>query len=145
MLTFFLVDQKDDPETGLVHATLSVAIGNRSNEPALYSQIKIYMDNDFSLPHLSDFTPAGEVQVKYGEHLNTLKAFVRNLSPTSSMPIYREANFKLCDIPITLKPNFYYHFGYDVSCPGMRKQQFGIILNQGKEIRMQDEVIIGKQ
>jgi hypothetical protein len=137
-LKFALTVTNQDQTTSLVNAILTVNIVNRSNEPAVYSSVHIFLDADLQVSDIKNFERAGESELTYGQHLHLLKYFSRNLLPSNHQPIWRERPFLLANIPITLNPSICYVVGFDISCPGMWKQRFGTI-TQAKDLLM-DEI-----
>lgn len=109
---------------------LECNIGNKSNEPSLYTIAQFMFDKELgieSLPH-GEALPH-EVMIS---NLNNVPSFARpilvKMAIPGFFPIFKEAFMNMFQVPIKTKPNKVYPFMYTISCPGFHSSQNGRII-----------------
>jgi hypothetical protein len=113
--------------------SLFIDIGNRSNEPALYYVIKIYLDELFTPFDTRGCFPSEAVKTSEGR---SLKSFGKGFGIPGNLPVFRETMFTLFEPPIkftvesnTLQwPDFY--LGYDIRAPGFAASKLVRVIQQ---------------
>jgi schlafen family protein len=79
--------------------TLSVFIGNRSNQPAFHTLVQLGIDTDIAILTHGDFTPDGQRTDEHDVPQNWLR---RRLSSPPHMPIFKESELRLNRSSLTL-------------------------------------------
>lgn len=113
-----------------ITVNVRVQIGNKSNEPALYTVIEFYIDDriwvgvDFDKFSITDATINVE-GVQYG-----CKRLVRNLGIPAFLPLFKEQIFDIGKISLNIGPVPGY-IGYKLASPGFSNERFGSIYFDG--------------
>lgn len=109
---------------------LECNIGNKSNEPSLYTIVQFMFDKELgieSLPYGEALTH--EVMIS---NLNNVPSFARpilvKMAIPGFFPIFKEVFMNMFQVPIKTESNKIYPFIYTISCPGFRSSQTGRIM-----------------
>jgi hypothetical protein len=101
--------------------SLFVDIGNRSQEPAFYYVVNIFIDELLTPFSMGGCTPRGMVKTAEGR---SLKSFAKSFGIPGNLPVFSETMFTLFEPPImftieknTLQKSDFY-LGYDIRAPG---------------------------
>lgn len=120
-------------------------IGNKSQQPAKYAVINVFIDELFTLTHGAGLAPTNNVVNVRGRHL---KVFSLNWGTVSKMPIFSEVMFILTDNPVQFTCNLQslrsseFYIGYQILTAGFSTQKYvRITCDQGaRALSIGDEI-----
>ena len=106
---------------------IDVSIGNRSDEPVLYSTIMILIDkllviDGETLPEMS-ITELAPKEIN--GRATTLVCFAQNWSVPAKMPLYKERAYAMGTMKLRASQSGLYVLGYTISCPGYSGNSVG--------------------
>jgi hypothetical protein len=124
--------------TGGLSTVMYVTVGNRSPEPAFYSTIKFFIDDDAQPSdrdgtfRRSEFTHSLNIQ-----QADRFVQFHRNLSPTAHQPIFKEETFRIGEFPMPIRSGLQYPIGFNLACPGFKDQRWFVITARNGQVELE--------
>lgn len=107
---------------GTKRAALSAHISNRSSEPMLYGTIKIFFAHTLfkdARPDINEWKSTSIlVQLGDGSDWVPIHQYHRNHGIPGKMPIFKEMEFSLFELDISVPDIGHYFLGYAIACPG---------------------------
>ena len=115
-------------------ATIRVAIGNRSPEPAQYAMLRVLVDERLR-PRTYD---SQWQQVGHQVGTQSVTAFKRRIAPPHDVPIYQEETFYMGSF-VVVAPDVSgsYLFGYNVNCPGFSEERIGRLSHENERFALE--------
>jgi hypothetical protein len=114
---------------------INIAIGNKSNAPALYGVTTIYLDENLLPAHLevgkSHIRSNGKLFVADKDY--PVNISTKNFSTPNHLPIFAEQMWAWFDAVITVAPDSKFVVGYQVACPGFKGSTLGWISRIGDD------------
>jgi hypothetical protein len=116
---------------------LHAEIGNRSNTPAEYAVIDIYLDTFFGDLNTGSMSPRG--LIKHGAR--EFNAFSRYWRVQNQLPIFAEMTLPVETIMFTIRHDLLRHgfdfwIGYAIHAPGFSTEEFAPVILQGGTLFM---------
>jgi hypothetical protein len=111
------------------HFELRIAIGNRANEPALYSLIRLYVDEDFMLLDIGEYE---KMPLVFVDGKDRSVGFNRKLLTPHFMPIFNGPELYVSQphLALALPRRFHdkatrFSLGYEIWAPGLTVRKKG--------------------
>lgn len=106
---------------------IAAIIRNRSNQPALYTFISVYLDRRLKIVNLGEFEPMPET--KFGEH-DVRTHLLRKVGVPGNFPVFREMSYALPPFYFTISNRllgYKFGIGYQLRAPGCFKEDHGFL------------------
>jgi len=123
---------------------LHASIGNKSQQPATYAVIKLFIDNAFTLTSGAGLSHINDINVFRDHHL---KGLLKLWGGISHIPIFREVTFAVADMPLQftvdskcLESSDFY-FAYEILTAGFSTRKYiRIIQHPRRTLQILDEI-----
>jgi hypothetical protein len=118
---------------------LHVTIANKSDEPALYTVVRLLIDAALSIQHRGEFTLGGVVLDDAG---NSLTVVYRSLVTPQSTPVFKGITFGISGIELVMNASQQgqtrkFRLRYEIFCPRFSTTAKGILAFENDELKIQ--------
>jgi hypothetical protein len=104
-------------------------IGNRSNQPAFHTLVKLLLDTELTVTHGATFQHSGS---EPAPHNNWFNIYSKVIGTPPYLPVFKELEFGVCDTAFSfvlpaehINREMLYQFGYEVATPGYIRRELG--------------------
>ena len=118
-----------------------VKIGNRSNQPAFHTLVRLFLDAALNVSHASVFRQTGSEPAPHNNRFNIYSAVV---TTPPNLPVFKELEFNVnetafyFDIPADcLDRDTLFQFGYEVTTPGYIRKELGSMMLRKRRLSLE--------